>query len=59
MSHKASDEHHVDTDLITLSRFILTSQQKVAAQATGELTLLLNSLQFAFKFIALYGLPLN
>lgn len=52
MSHKASDEHHVDTDLITLSRFILTSQQKVAAQATGELTLLLNSLQFAFKFIA-------
>lgn len=52
MSHKASDEHHVKTDLITLSRFILTSQQKVAAQATGELTLLLNSLQFAFKFIA-------
>jgi len=52
MSHSASDAHHVDTDLITLSRFILTSQQKVAAHATGELTLLLNSLQFAFKFIA-------
>ncbi|ONH68670.1 Fructose-1,6-bisphosphatase [Cyberlindnera fabianii] len=53
MSHKASEEHHVDTDVITLSRFILTSQKTVAKDATGELTLLLNALQFAFKFIAL------
>jgi fructose-1,6-bisphosphatase I len=52
MSNKASEEHNVDTDLITLTRFILTSQQRVAENATGELTLLLNSLQFAFKFIA-------
>lgn len=52
MSTKASEEHQVDTDLITLTRFILTSQQRVAQNATGELTLLLNSLQFAFKFIA-------
>ncbi|CCH42571.1 fructose-1,6-bisphosphatase [Wickerhamomyces ciferrii] len=51
-SHHAQDDFEVETDLITLSRFILTSQQKVATQATGELTLLLNSLQFAFKFIA-------
>lgn len=42
----------VETDIITLSRFILEEQQKHAPKATGELTLLLNSLQFAFKFIA-------
>lgn len=52
MSNKASEEHHVDTDLVTLTRFILTSQKNVAPQATGDLTLLLNALQFAFKFIA-------
>ncbi|KAH3676121.1 hypothetical protein WICMUC_002418 [Wickerhamomyces mucosus] len=46
-----SDEFQVDTDIITLTRFILSTQQKVQ-HATGELTLLLNSLQFAFKFIA-------
>ncbi|CDK29956.1 unnamed protein product [Kuraishia capsulata CBS 1993] len=42
----------VQTDLITLTRFILQEQQKVGPKATGELTLLLNALQFAFKFIA-------
>ncbi|QPG73786.1 Fructose-1,6-bisphosphatase [Brettanomyces nanus] len=42
----------IETDIITLTRFILEQQQKVAPNATGELTLLLNSLQFAFKFIA-------
>ncbi|KAH3682451.1 hypothetical protein WICPIJ_006593 [Wickerhamomyces pijperi] len=52
MSTTASDEFEVETDIITLTRFILSTQQKVAADATGELTLLLNSLQFAFKFIA-------
>ncbi len=41
----------VETDLITLTRFILHEQSR-AAKATGELTILLNSLQFAFKFIA-------
>lgn len=43
---------NVETDIITLTRFILQEQQKVAPTATGELSLLLNSLQFAFKFIA-------
>lgn len=52
MSHNAQEEHHVDTDLVTLTRFILGQQAKFATEATGELTLLLNSLQFAFKFIA-------
>lgn len=47
-----SDQMSVDTDIVTLSRFILEEQQKIAPQATGELSLLLNSLQFAFKFIA-------
>ena len=43
---------NVDTDIITLTRFILQEQQTVAPTATGELSLLLNALQFAFKFIA-------
>lgn len=43
---------NVETDIVTLSRFILEEQHTVAPQATGELTLLLNALQFAFKFIA-------
>ncbi|GMG02529.1 hypothetical protein B5S33_g1773 [[Candida] boidinii] len=42
----------IKTDLVTLTRFILREQQQFAPTATGELTLLLNSLQFAFKFIA-------
>ncbi|ODQ66169.1 fructose-1,6-bisphosphatase [Nadsonia fulvescens var. elongata DSM 6958] len=42
----------IQTDIITLTRFILTQQIKTAPNATGDLTLLLNSLQFAFKFIA-------
>lgn len=48
-----SAEHpELNTDLVTLSRFILTEQAKVGAGATGDFTLLLNALQFAFKFIA-------
>ncbi|RLV94926.1 Fructose-16-bisphosphatase [Spathaspora sp. JA1] len=43
---------NVETDIVTLTRFILEEQQHVAPSATGELSLLLNSLQFAFKFIA-------
>ncbi|CUS20286.1 LAQU0S01e03202g1_1 [Lachancea quebecensis] len=42
----------IDTDIITLSRFILESQRASAKNATGEFSLLLNSLQFAFKFIS-------
>ncbi|ANB15659.1 fructose 1,6-bisphosphate 1-phosphatase [Sugiyamaella lignohabitans] len=41
----------VETDIVTLTRFILQSQA-AAANASGDFTLLLNSLQFAFKFIA-------
>lgn len=52
MSSKISEEMKVETDIITLTRFILEEQQKFAPTATGELSLLLNSLQFAFKFIA-------
>lgn len=50
--HSVSDQMNVDTDIVTLTRFILEEQQKYAPTATGELSLLLNSLQFAFKFIA-------
>ena len=52
MVQSVSEQLKVDTDIITLSRFILEEEQKFARAATGELTLLLNSLQFAFKFIA-------
>lgn len=48
----AAEQMNVETDIVTLSRFILEEQHTVAPQATGELTLLLNALQFAFKFIA-------
>ncbi|GMM35285.1 fructose 1,6-bisphosphate 1-phosphatase [Saccharomycopsis crataegensis] len=51
VSSLASDEN-IQTDLVTLTRFILEQQRSLAKQASGELTLLLNSLQFAFKFIA-------
>lgn len=52
-SHNSiSKQMDVETDIITLTRFILQEQQNVAPNATGELSLLLNALQFAFKFIA-------
>lgn len=48
----AAEQMNVETDIITLSRFIIEEQQAVAPKALGELLLLLNALQFAFKFIA-------
>lgn len=42
----------INTDIITLSRFILEQQQLSGKNATGEFSMLLNSLQFAFKFIS-------
>lgn len=48
----AADQMNVETDIITLSRYILEEQRKFAPHASGELSLLLNALQFAFKFIA-------
>lgn len=52
ISAPAKKQNKIKTDIITLTRFILEQQQNVAPNATGELTILLNSLQFAFKFIA-------
>ncbi|PRT53558.1 Fructose-1,6-bisphosphatase [Wickerhamiella sorbophila] len=46
-----STEHKVETDILTLTRFILQSQNKVA-EASGDFTLLLNALQLSFKMIA-------
>ncbi|CAN6595499.1 hypothetical protein TRVA0_001S01288 [Trichomonascus vanleenenianus] len=43
----------VETDIITVTRHILETQSTAAdKQPTGDFTQLLNSLQFAFKFIA-------
>lgn len=47
-----SSDSNIETDIITLTRFILEQQRSLSTPASGELTLLLNSLQFAFKFIA-------
>ncbi|KAK9463787.1 fructose-1,6-bisphosphatase class 1/Sedoheputulose-1,7-bisphosphatase [Lipomyces oligophaga] len=44
--------NNIKTDIVTLTRFILDEQSRLASTATGDFTLLLNSLQFAFKFIA-------
>lgn len=41
----------IDTDVISLPRFIIEYQKRIQ-NATGEFTLVLNALQFAFKFIA-------
>lgn len=41
----------VDTDIITLSRFIIESQ-KMHSNARGDFSQVLNALQFAFKFIS-------
>lgn len=48
----SSQSPQVQTDIITLTRFILQEQAKVTSTTTGDFTLLLNSLQFAFKAIA-------
>lgn len=48
-----SSNPDVETDIVTLTRYILQTQNAVKSQTTtGDFTLLLNSLQFAFKFIA-------
>lgn len=48
----ADQDNTIKTDLVTLTRFIIEEQQRTAPDATGELSLLLNALQYAFKFIA-------
>ncbi|KAK9380615.1 fructose-1,6-bisphosphatase class 1/Sedoheputulose-1,7-bisphosphatase [Kockiozyma suomiensis] len=44
--------NEIKTDIVTLTRFILDEQSRVQTETTGDFTLLLNSLQFAFKFIS-------
>lgn len=45
------DSSSLETDLITLPRFIIENQ-KIHTKAKGDFSLVLNSLQFAFKFIS-------
>uniref|UniRef100_A0A060THI1 Fructose-1,6-bisphosphatase n=1 Tax=Blastobotrys adeninivorans TaxID=409370 RepID=A0A060THI1_BLAAD len=54
MSVSSTANSDVETDIVTLTRFILQEQANAASstQVSGDFTLLLNSLQFAFKFIA-------
>jgi len=46
-------QEKINTDIITLTRF-LTEEQTKYAEATGDFTLLCHALQFAFKSIAYY-----
>ena len=46
-----SGESEVDVDTMTLTRFVLNEQRKVAG-ASGSLTMLLNSLLTAIKAIS-------
>ncbi|EDO15584.1 hypothetical protein Kpol_483p3 [Vanderwaltozyma polyspora DSM 70294] len=51
MEMQRMSEANFETDLITLPRFLLDNLKDIKC-ATGEFTLLLNALQFAFKFIS-------
>jgi len=47
-----SAEEAPNTDLITLTRHVLSDQLRLGASATGDLTLLLTAIQVTSKFIA-------
>ncbi|OCH85308.1 fructose-1,6-bisphosphatase [Obba rivulosa] len=47
-----SREDQPNTDIITLTRHVLSEQYKLGAAATGDLTLLLTAIQTTSKFIA-------
>ncbi|TEY76079.1 hypothetical protein BOTCAL_0061g00390 [Botryotinia calthae] len=55
MSHGGDQgsTEHINTDIITLTRFLTEEQTKVK-EATGDFTLLCHALQFSFKSIAYY-----
>ncbi|EAU88541.1 fructose-bisphosphatase [Coprinopsis cinerea okayama7 len=47
-----ANEEPPSTDLITLTRHVLSDQIRLGSSATGDLTLLLNAIQLTSKFIA-------
>ncbi|OXV09121.1 hypothetical protein Egran_03117 [Elaphomyces granulatus] len=51
--HPPVQQEKVNTDIVTLTRF-LTEEQAKHPEATGDFTLLCHALQFAFKSIAYY-----
>lgn len=51
LPHCIMSSHGLDSNCITLTRFVLKEQKKVP-YATGELTQLLNSIQTAVKVIS-------
>ncbi|CZT40808.1 probable Fructose-1,6-bisphosphatase [Rhynchosporium secalis] len=52
-SNGTGQEEKINTDIITLTRF-LTEEQSKHPEATGDFTLLCHALQFSFKSIAYY-----
>jgi len=52
-SHPPVGQENINTDIVTLTRF-LTEEQAKHPEATGDFTLLCHALQFAFKSIAYY-----
>lgn len=51
ISHRRDSLEDIDTDIITLPRYITENQQNIK-DARGDFTLVLNALGFAFKFIS-------
>ncbi|CAB4257273.1 similar to Saccharomyces cerevisiae YLR377C FBP1 Fructose-1,6-bisphosphatase, key regulatory enzyme in the gluconeogenesis pathway, required for glucose metabolism [Maudiozyma barnettii] len=51
ISHRRDSLEDINTDLVTLPRFIIETQQSIKG-AKGDFTLVLNALGFAFKFIS-------
>jgi fructose-1,6-bisphosphatase I len=49
----SNQQQKINTDIITLTRFLTEEQSKIK-EATGDFTLLCHALQFAFKSIAYY-----
>lgn len=47
----SSNSNQVDSNCITLTRFVLAEQKKIPT-ATGDLTQLLNSIQTAVKVVS-------
>ncbi|OLL24723.1 Fructose-1,6-bisphosphatase, cytosolic [Neolecta irregularis DAH-3] len=51
-AYNSSEQLTLQTDFVTLTRFILDEQHKVGTAATGDLSMLLNHIQLTCKFIA-------
>lgn len=54
MGTSVDSPQDINTDIITLTRYLTEQQHNLGSHATGDFTLLCHALQFAFKSIAYY-----